>query len=1043
MSVANGLRVLRANAAAVSTQMGVGFASALRHVIGLLNTLMSYLLSAARAFATFMQTIFGKYKGGASGIMADMSGIAEDMDDAADSASKGLGGAAGSAGKIKKDLSVLPFDELNQLNKDSQSGGGGGGGGGAGGLGDVDFGDLMSLEEAFKSSAIADAISEWGERIRKAFKLKDWQKLGNEIAWGINQGIDKVYAIFDSGIIEEKVKPYISAFTQTLNSLTSSIHWQDMGRDIGAGITTIFNLLNELFKYNFHNLGTNFAFFLNGIVSETDFGSIGEFFGNKFMALWNYIDGLVSSFRWDNLGKKLAEGVKNLNSAVNLPVVGRSLATFVNGLFETLQNFVNNAPWEAIADNIASGIAEFIKTTDWIKNGQALGDFLLKLSETLRIIAETTPWDELGRGIADALSRVPWSAILVNVGRALITAFGGLLEGMMSQPEGAVAIGIIAGLNAISFAGKLAPLAGNIIAAIMGESAWKNAFGGGSGTGGGTPGGGGFLGSIAQNLLPTAAFLDTFKGLQNWNKQLNAYANKDKNASAEAEYAKTKGITWNDLEYSVMKSNLRNVGTTPVGKFLSEMKEQGLDASKAYGELVSEIQKEGWLGEASLKSFKKEFDKAVDPNEWRGSYTAEYKKFYKDIEKEADRTAKSHKQYGAQTTTSYADGEASKKQYLGEKTKQTQEYGRKKTMEILGISGGNSSVYKSLGEKSIFGAIEGWVSGTPEFVSKIGEMFGLVESEATNKVNGLSTAGKTVGSAFKNALLGGLGNPASEISNKFADTLKLINDNADVSKKSSLTYAGKELGVKLATGIQTGLGNPSANVATQANNVKDVLADNKRLNDLHTTAKTFGSKIASGVTAGMGTGQTAADTYASSYTEQNVKTTFYNAGKTLGGQLVAGIKGVSSTITPSITQKANDFVTKTVLKAITDGVSTHMTVKAPKYNVSFYKSGGLFMGGNGQVIGVAEGGRDEAVLPLENKKAMARIAGAITQSGGVGLDENKLADAIASRLVPYLGGNNSDRYISNEIYLDGDRIARSVSKAQRRNDLRYNPSPAY
>ena len=161
VSVANGLRVLRANAAAVSTQIGVGFASALRHVIGLLNTLMSYLLSAARAFATFMQTIFGKYKGGASGIMADMSGIAEDMDDAADSAASGLGGAAGSAGKIKKDLSVLPFDELNQLNKDSESGGGGGGGGGAGGLGDVDFGDLMSLEEAFKSSAIADASSEW------------------------------------------------------------------------------------------------------------------------------------------------------------------------------------------------------------------------------------------------------------------------------------------------------------------------------------------------------------------------------------------------------------------------------------------------------------------------------------------------------------------------------------------------------------------------------------------------------------------------------------------------------------------------------------------------------------------------------------------------------------------------------------------------------------------------------------------------------------------------------------------------------------------
>ena len=533
MSVANGLRVLRANAAAVSTQMGVGFAAALRHVIGLLNTLMSYLLAAARAFATFMQTIFGKYKGGASGIMADMSGIAEDMDEAADSAASGLGGAAGSAGKIKKDLSVLPFDELNQLNKDSESGGGGGGGGGAGGLGDVDFGDLMSLEEAFKSSAIADAISEWGERIRKAFKLKDWQKLGNEIAWGINQGIDKVYAIFDSGIIEEKVKPYISAFTQTLNSLTSSIHWQDMGRDIGAGINTVFNLLNELFEYNFHNLGTNFAFFLNGIVSETNFGSIGEFFGNKFMALWNLLNGLVTSFRWDTLGIKLAEGVKAINDSVNLTTVGQTLATFVNGIFETLKNLAENIPWDEVVDNIVGGINNFITTTNWEENAASLNKFVTNLCEALLSIVRRTNWEELGRGIATMLAGLPWGAILNVVAELFINALGGLLRGLVSSPEGAIAVGLIVGLNAISFAGKLTGLANNIVKAVTGESIFQKMFkttpqgvpkttptpktavpGAGAGTGGAMAGVAG-IATLAGGLLAAgAASMEVGKGLE-------------------------------------------------------------------------------------------------------------------------------------------------------------------------------------------------------------------------------------------------------------------------------------------------------------------------------------------------------------------------------------------------------------------------------------------------------------------------------------------------------------------------------------------------
>ena len=102
------------------------------------------------------------------------------------------------------------------------------------------------------------------------------------------------------------------------------------------------------------------------------------------------------------------------------------------------------------------------------------------------------------------------------------------------------------------------------------------------------------------------------------------------------------------------------------------------------------------------------------------------------------------------------------------------------------------------------------------------------------------------------------------------------------------------------------------------------------------------------------------------------------------------------------------------------------------------------MGGNGQMVGLAEGGKDEAVLPLENPRSMRMIADAIVGSNNFqgSMDEDKLADAIASRLIPYLGGGSGEKYIANEVYLNGEKIATAVSKAQRKRDNRFNPTPA-
>ena len=283
-SMANSMRTLRAYLSAVGTQIGIGLVAAIRPAIVALNKLMSYLVKAATAFATFMQTIFGKYKGGASGIAMDMSGAEEDtsaLGDAAEGASDGLDDAADSAKKLRKELSVLPFDELNQLNKDQESassgkGSGGAGVGGLGGLADdlLDWGDLLNNSEAGK---LPDAISEWAKRIKKAFKQHDWEKLGAELAWGINKGIDYVYDALDPERFKKKVQPFITAFTETFNSLVDHIHWSKLGRTVARGINDITWALNGIIEgINWENLGSKLAEFANGIVDEIDARQIGN-----------------------------------------------------------------------------------------------------------------------------------------------------------------------------------------------------------------------------------------------------------------------------------------------------------------------------------------------------------------------------------------------------------------------------------------------------------------------------------------------------------------------------------------------------------------------------------------------------------------------------------------------------------------------------------------------------------------------------------------------------------------------------------------------
>ena len=115
--------------------------------------------------------------------------------------------------------------------------------------------------------------------------------------------------------------------------------------------------------------------------------------------------------------------------------------------------------------------------------------------------------------------------------------------------------------------------------------------------------------------------------------------------------------------------------------------------------------------------------------------------------------------------------------------------------------------------------------------------------------------------------------------------------------------------------------------------------------------------------------------------------------------------------------------------------------------VNWYAKGGLFK--NASVIGVGEAGQ-EAVLPLENRKAMKSIADSIMSGydGNMGLTKDEVTEAVERGVVTALMNNggfggSSPEYIMNSIKVNERELARIVTKAQNNTDYRMNPSPAY
>ena len=450
MSLANQIRILHANFESITTELGVGFAAAIRHVVILLNKLLEKVLVVAKAFSAFMQTLFGKYKGGAGGFTFEDYGMDEaqdELDGMSDSASgiaDGFADADEATKKLAKDLSVLPFDELNQLSKDIQNSTDTkkekepSSGTYTPNIGNFDemMGDMFDLDfDGLESplKKLEDYVSEWAKRIKEQFDKRNWDGLGREVAKGINDFIDYLLKIFDPTEVKEKIGYWIDAFTESFNGLIDEIDFEDIGTLIGEGIDVIISSVNRFIEgIDWKRLGEQLANGANSLVDAVPFDEIGELFANKLNMIWQTAEGFAEGFNWGNLGEKLAEGANAFIDKVDLESLANMLSHGLNGIADAVNRFAENFKWANAGRKLAKNANLLISQIDIDKIGTALGNVLNGLFTVAYNFVSNFNWKELGSMFANGINSIVRTVDFNLIASTVYTGLNGIIDSVKS-----------------------------------------------------------------------------------------------------------------------------------------------------------------------------------------------------------------------------------------------------------------------------------------------------------------------------------------------------------------------------------------------------------------------------------------------------------------------------------------------------------------------------------------------------------------------------------------------------------------------------------
>lgn len=1001
-----------------SKQLGYSFASMVSPLLNALAPAILYVIRLLTNLVNAINQVFSALRGLTTWNKAKIF---------TDKWSDSIKEAGKSGSKAAKELkkTVLAFDELNQLQDNKNSGGGG-----------SDIKDMFEtveidpkwkefskwLKDMWEGKDFTDLGKLWGTKIRDALESIPWEKIRKT-----SNDLGKCLATLINGLVEVERLGY------------------DIGKTLAQSVNTVFEFFNGfVHKLHWDSIGKFLADTFNGFFETIDWKLIKDTVVTGLAGIANAIQNFIDTFHWDNISKFIINAV----------------STIVAGI----KAFIEGIKWSDLGHKIGEQLTKTIKGINWREVGEAIGeifqaalDFFSGIIEELDVDDVVNAASEMFRGFFDKVDTEKLGQTIgkilqfvidfikkffnTNLPRMIEEAkkfFKGIFEGVNKADLIRIIYAIV---NIALLSGVMSALKyvlGIIASKAIGTLIAKAMFGG---TGG--------AGALGATLTKDAAAAGTQAGTtlaDSMGAGVTASATKGGLAQALA---------------GLKAAILPVAATVALGYAIA------IPASKELEKILTENQ-------TKVDGLKGSMDKSIPT--------------YAEMSQAAREASRNQKEYAAKMQDMY-DTLLKTHPELANLKKALEDNGIKignnvqrlleinEGLNIFNSNGGSAAdVLDKLEDK--YGKVD---KKTQDFFYSLGECNGKYD-DVIDKVNTYNAKidenDRATGNLIKTyqsekEYLADLQKGHDNVVGSFKTHWDIVNQTKDATDKLTGTFKTHEdvmreynqkLGdTKTATekvldsekdvvgytstynksmqDIQTAMGNTGKTAEDTGKQIIEGIKEPMRKANFDVETKTLfdvvfkglqlafgiaspaknmkpiGENIVLGVDEGMEDEYGSFDSTISDFYKNHVETWFSKDKWSFSG-VGEGLKSTFENAKSSIKNVWNDIADK--LNGEHDIGESKIRINLPKFAKGGMVEDGLFMANHTELVGTFSNGKTAVA---NNAQIVEGI-----QSG------------VYSAVMSAMNNSSSNsEYISNEIIVDGEVIARSITKAQEKRDRRYNP----
>lgn len=205
----------------------------------------------------------------------------------------------------------------------------------------------------------------------------------------------------------QKIIDWVVRIKEAIKGALDTGQWYNVGKVFADGVNEGINFLLSKIPLVLEALmvvGRKFGEFLNGIIENVNWSSIGTFVSEGLKAVPVFLSALFATINWEAVGKSLNDFFAGFD------LVG-------------LVSAINNAVGRGIL-----GVVTALVNIDWSMVAQKLGDAIASFFSDLSYILSRIPWNQIGEKVRDAILNINWSELWNSIADLGKTAFQSLAE---------------------------------------------------------------------------------------------------------------------------------------------------------------------------------------------------------------------------------------------------------------------------------------------------------------------------------------------------------------------------------------------------------------------------------------------------------------------------------------------------------------------------------------------------------------------------------------------------------------------------------------